>query len=87
MSEFEDEARVASERHGFDEQSDSLQSTGRRLSQSSDGVDEQVDEAQVESQDLEFQYGVEHLYPRVIPEQEGAVVGVRDGDGVVDLPR
>ena len=86
LLELEDEARVASDVHGSDEESDSLQSTGRRLSQSSDGVDEQVDEAQVKSQDLEFQYRVEHLYPRVIPEQEGDVSGVREGDGAVDLP-
>ena len=45
LSESKDEARVASDRHGSDEESDSLQSTGKRLSQSSDGVDEQVDEA------------------------------------------
>ena len=45
LSESKDEARVASERHGFVEESDSLQSTGRRLSQSNDGVDEEVDEA------------------------------------------
>ena len=44
LSESEDEARVASKRHGSDEESDSLQITGRRLSQSSDGVDERVDE-------------------------------------------
>ena len=87
LSESEDEARVASERHGFDEQSDSLHSTSKRLGQSSDAVDEQVDKAQVESQASKFQYRVEHLYPRVIPEQEGVVSGVRDGDSVVDLPR
>ena len=46
-----------------------------------------MDEAEVESQALDFQYGVEHLYPREIPEQEGVVSGVRDGDAVVDLPR
>ena len=44
-----------------------------------------MDEAQVESQASEFQYGVEHLYLRVIPE-EGAVSVVRDGDGDVELP-
>ena len=46
-----------------------------------------MDEAQVESQASEFQYGVEHLYPREILEQEGVVSGVRDGDGAMDLPR
>ena len=45
LSKSEDEARVASDRYGSDEESDSLQSTSRRLSQSSDGVDEEVDEA------------------------------------------
>ena len=44
-----------------------------------------MDEAQVKSKASEFQYGVEHLYPRVIPEQGRVVSGVRDGDGVVDL--
>ena len=63
-----------------------LHSTGRRINQSSDGVAEKVDEDQVESQASQFQYGVEHLYPRVIREQEGDVSRVRYGDGVVDLP-
>ena len=70
-----------------DEESGSLQSTSRTLRQSSDGDDEQVDEDQVGSRALEFQYGVEHLYPREIPEQEGVASGVKDGDGVVYLPR
>ena len=70
-----------------DEESGSLQSTGRTLRQSSDGDDEQVDEDQVGSRALEFQYGVEHLYPREIPKKEGVVSRVRDGDGAVDLPR
>ena len=37
--------RVEFDKHGFDEESDSLQSTGRRLNQSNDDVDERVDEA------------------------------------------
>ena len=87
LSKSEDDARVASDVHVFYEESVSLQSTGRRLIQSNDSVDEKVDEVQVESLASEFQYGVEHLYPREIPEQEGVVSGVRDGDAVVDLPR
>ena len=91
LSELEYGAEDAPDRHviyiSSDEESNSLQSTGRKLSQCSDGVDEQVDEAQVESQASEFQYGVEHLYPRLISEQEGVVAGVRDGDSVGDLPR
>ena len=86
LSQSEDEARVASNVHRFDEESDSIQSTGRRPIRSIDGVYEQVDEAQVESQALEFQYGVNLLYPIVIPQKEGVVSGVRDGDGVVNLP-
>ena len=61
LLESEDEARVAFDVHVSDKESDSLQSNGKRLSQSNDG-DEQVDEAQVESQASEFLYGVEHLY-------------------------
>ena len=49
LSKSEDEAGVASDRYGYEEESDSLQSTGRRLSQSSDGTYEQLDETQVES--------------------------------------
>ena len=86
-SESEDEDNTAFDRYGREEDSDSLQSTGRRLSQSSDGAYDQVDETQVESQDSEFQFEVEHLFPRLIPEQEGAVAGVRDGDSAADLPR
>ena len=62
-----------------------LQSTGRRLSQSSDGAVEQVDGTQVESQASEFQFKIEHLFPRLIPKQEGVVARVRDGDSVADL--
>ena len=67
-----------------DEESDSLLSTGRRLSQSSDGG--VVDGTQVESQASEFHFEIEHLFPRMIPEQEGVVAGVRDGDSTADLP-
>ena len=93
LSESEGEAGDAPDRHviyiSFDEESGSLWSTGRRLSQFSSGGDEQDDGAQVESQASEFQYGVGHLYPRGILEQEGAVSEVRggDSDGAVDLPR
>ena len=83
LSELEDDD-VAFDR---DEESDSLLSTGRRLSQSSGGAVEQVDETQVESQASKFQFEIEHLFLRMIPEQEGAVAGVRDEDNVADLPR
>ena len=65
-------------------ESDSLQSTNKKLIQSSDVDDEQVDEAK----DLEFQYGVEHLYLREILEKEEVASRVRGGDtyGVVDVP-
>ena len=69
------------------EESNSLQRTGRRLSQSSDGEVEQDNGTWVESQMLEFHFEIEHLFPRMIPEKEGVVAGVRDEDNVVDLPR
>ena len=50
LLELENEDGVASDRYGFEEESDSLQSTGKRLDQSSDGTYEQLDETQVESQ-------------------------------------
>ena len=59
-----------------DEESDSLLSTGRRLSQLSDGEVEQDDGTQVESQMSEFQFEIDHLFLRLIPQQEGAVAGV-----------
>ena len=65
----------------------SLQSTGMSLNQCSDGDDEKVDDTQVESQASKFQYGVVHMFLRLIPEQEGVVARFRDGDSVVDLPR
>ena len=49
LSESEDEDGVAFDRYGPKEESDSLQSTGRKLSQSNDGTYEQLDEAQVKS--------------------------------------
>ena len=49
LSKSEDEDGVASNRYGSEEESDSLQSTGRRLNQSSDDAYEQLDETQVES--------------------------------------
>ena len=70
-----------------DEESDSLLSTSRRLIQSSDGEVEQDDGTQVESQMSEFQFEIKHLFLRMIPEQEQAVAGVRDGDSATDLPR
>ena len=87
LSKSENEDGVASDRYGSEQESDSLQSTGRRLSQSSDGTYEQLDEAQVESQASKFQFELEHLFPRLIPKQEGVVAGVRDGDSAGDLPR
>ena len=73
LSESEDEDDAAFDR---DEESDSLLSIGRRLGQSCDGEVEQDDGTQVESQMSEFQFEIEHLFPRLFPEQEGAVVGV-----------
>ena len=72
-----------------DEESYSLQSTGRRVSQLSDGAYEQADETQDESQASEFQFEVEHMFSRLISEQEVTASGVRDGDsdGALDLPR
>ena len=58
LSESEDDD-VAFDR---DEESDSLLSTGRRLSQSSDGEVEQDDGTQVESQMSEFQFEIGHLF-------------------------
>ena len=40
LLESKDEVRVASDVHGYDEESDSLHSIGRRLSQSSDCLNE-----------------------------------------------
>ena len=74
-------------RYGSKEESDSLHNTRRRLIQSSGGAYEHVDEARVESQASEFRYRVEHLFLRLIREHEGAIVGFRDSDSVVDLPR
>ena len=84
LSESEDEDDATFDR---DEESDSLVSTGIRLSQSSGGAVEQVDETQVESQASKFQFEIEHLFLRMIPEQEGAVAGVRNGDSSMNLPR
>ena len=67
LSKSKDEEIFASDVHVYDEENDSLKRIGRRLNQPSDGFDEQVDEAQVESHASEFQYGVEHLYSREIP--------------------
>ena len=69
-----------------DEESDSLLSTGRRLSQSSDGEVEQDDGTQVESRMSEFQFKIGHLLPKMIPEQEGVVARGQDEDNVADLP-
>ena len=41
----------------------------------------------MESQASEFQFEIEHLFLRLIPEHEGVVAGVRDGDTAADLPR
>ena len=68
LSESENEDGVASDRYGSEEESDSLESTSRRLIQSSDGTYEQLDEAHVESEGSEFQFEVENLFPRLIPE-------------------
>ena len=59
-----------------------------RLDHSGDGVYGQVDEAWFESQVSEFHYGVRHLSPKGILEQEGVALGVRGGDseGAFDLP-
>ena len=58
MLELEDGVGNATDRHviyiSSYEESGSLQSIGKRLIQSSDGVDEQVDEAQVESRASKF---------------------------------
>ena len=35
----------------------------------------------------EFQFEIGYMFSWMIPEQEGAVAGVRDGDSVADLPR
>ena len=85
VSQNEDD--VACDRYVPEQESDYLQSTGRRLIQSSDGAYEQVDETQIESQASEFQFEVEHLFLRLIPEQEGAIAGVRDGYSTTELPR
>ena len=45
LSESENEDDAAFDRYGSEEESDSLQSTGRKLSQSNDGTYEQLDEA------------------------------------------
>ena len=52
------------------EEGNSLLSTGRILSQSSDGVVEQDDGTWAKSQMSEFHFEIEHLFPRMIPEQE-----------------
>ena len=70
-----------------DEESDSLLSTVRRLNHSSDGEVEQDDGTQVESQMLEFQFEIKHLFPRFIPEREGVVARFRGEDNTMDLPR
>ena len=57
------------------------------LSQSSDGAVEQNDGTWVESQASEFQFDIKHLFLRLIPEQEGVVAGVKDGDNDGDLLR
>ena len=67
VSESEDEDDAAFDRYGPEEESDSLQSTSKRLSKSSDGSYKQLDETQVESQASKFQFKVEHLFPRLIP--------------------
>ena len=85
LSESNDEDDAAFDR--YEEESDSLLSIGKRLSQSSDGAVEQVDGTRVESQASEFQFEIEHLFPRMILEQEGVVAGVRDVDSAADLPR
>ena len=86
LLESKDEDNVAFDRYGPEEENDPLQSTGRRLSQSSDGAYEKVDETQVKYQASEFHFEIEYLFSRLIPEQDGAVAGVRDGYSVVDLP-
>ena len=34
----------------------------------------------------EFQFKIGHLFPKMIPEQEGVVAGVQDEDNAADLP-
>ena len=46
-----------------------------------------LDETWVESQASEFQFEVEHMFPRLILEQDGAIVGFKDRDSVGDHPR
>ena len=86
LSKSQNEDIATFDRYGLEEESDSLQSTGRRLSQSNDGAYEKVDETQVKYQASEFHFEIEYLFSRLIPEQDGAVAGVRDGYSVVDLP-